>query len=1095
MATEEKQYPKRDFLVNLEKKVQQKWQEEGVFNTDAPTDHSQEKFVATFPYPYMNGRLHAGHSFTLSKSEFACGYQRLKGKRVLYPFGFHCTGMPIKACADKLKKEIEMFGKNFERYVEPEAVEEVAPPSNAKEAKGDPKDPSKSKKGKATAKASKFTYQFQIMKEMGVPTEDIHKFADALHWLYYFPPQVKADMQRMGMSVDWRRSFITTDVNPYYDSFVRWQFNLLKKLNKVKFGERNTIYSVLDGQACMDHDRASGEGVGVQEYTGIKLQVLLDDIHQESQYLVDGVPVGQKLSDPEFRKKLGNRKLYLVAGTLRPETMYGQTNCYVGKKLDYSVFEVSDTEAWVCTERAAKNMAWQKLFKEKGVVVKLMDLKGSDLVGVPLSAPHSPYPKVYTLPMEKVLADKGTGVVTSVPSDSPDDYITMMDLIKKKDYYQIQAHWVEPFMPPKPIIKTPNLGDLAAVKVVTDMKINGQGDQRLPEAKEIVYKEGFYQGVMLVGKYAGKPVQEAKPLMRQDMIDQGNAFPYAEPEGKVVSRSGDECIVALMDQWYMDYGEEIWKADAIKCVEEMNCYGDETKNGLLKSLDWLGQWACTRRFGLGSRLPWDKDWLIESLSDSTIYMAYYTVAHILHEGTIDGSKPSKHNIKAEDMTDDVWSYIMLDGPLPKTSIPKEKLDLMKNEFNYFYPLDLRVTGKDLISNHLSFFVYNHVAIFPHAKWPKGSRANGHLLLNGEKMSKSTGNFMMMSQALDKFGADAFRFALADAGDTMEDANFLEKTADDAILKLYTEQEWIAESLKETSKLRTGEWSWNDKVFAAQIDSVIEQAEKAFEGMLYREAVKIGYYDLQNARNEYRKATTGQGLTILNEKEVFENMHIDLVRRFAEVQALMLVTFTPHWSDYVWTELLGHKTSIIKAVWPKTSPIDKGLIASAEYIRGLGSKIRSAEDAAARKKNKKGKPAEAVADGEKQINLYICSKIPEWQKKSVEFVKSLYNPATKTFADDYKEQLKNLKIDDKRAKGFIAIIKKTVETVGPVALERELLFDEKKVINMNMDFLRRDLATLKITKINVIESSSVAADDQDFKKAEEAVPGEPTYRIF
>lgn len=342
------------------------------------------------------------------------------------------------------------------------------------------------------------------MKEMGVPTEDIHKFADALHWLYYFPPQVKADMQRMGMSVDWRRSFITTDVNPYYDSFVRWQFNLLKKLNKVKFGERNTIYSVLDGQACMDHDRASGEGVGVQEYTGIKLQVLLDDIHQESQYLVDGVPVGQKLSDPEFRKKLGNRKLYLVAGTLRPETMYGQTNCYVGKKLDYGVFEVSDTEAWVCTERAAKNMAWQKLFKEKGVVVKLMDLKGSDLVGVPLSAPHSPYPKVYTLPMEKVLADKGTGVVTSVPSDSPDDYITMMDLIKKKDYYQIQAHWVEPFMPPKPIIKTPNLGDLAAVKVVTDMKINGQGDQRLPEAKEIVYKEGFYQGVMLVGKYAGK---------------------------------------------------------------------------------------------------------------------------------------------------------------------------------------------------------------------------------------------------------------------------------------------------------------------------------------------------------------------------------------------------------------------------------------------------------------------------------------------------------------------------------------------------------------------------------------------------------------
>lgn len=52
--------------------------------------------MATFPYPYMNGRLHLGHTFTLSKAEFAVGYQRLKGKRSLYPFAFHCTGMPIK---------------------------------------------------------------------------------------------------------------------------------------------------------------------------------------------------------------------------------------------------------------------------------------------------------------------------------------------------------------------------------------------------------------------------------------------------------------------------------------------------------------------------------------------------------------------------------------------------------------------------------------------------------------------------------------------------------------------------------------------------------------------------------------------------------------------------------------------------------------------------------------------------------------------------------------------------------------------------------------------------------------------------------------
>lgn len=44
----------------------------------------------------MNGSLHLGHAFTISKIEFAAGYQRMLGKRVLFPHGFHVTGMPIR---------------------------------------------------------------------------------------------------------------------------------------------------------------------------------------------------------------------------------------------------------------------------------------------------------------------------------------------------------------------------------------------------------------------------------------------------------------------------------------------------------------------------------------------------------------------------------------------------------------------------------------------------------------------------------------------------------------------------------------------------------------------------------------------------------------------------------------------------------------------------------------------------------------------------------------------------------------------------------------------------------------------------------------
>ena len=65
----------------------------------------------------------------------------------------------------------------------------------------------------------------------------------------------------------------------YYDKFIRWQFSTLKKSDKIAFGKRPTVYSVLDGQACMDHDRSSGEGVGIQTYTLIKLRVPADAPH------------------------------------------------------------------------------------------------------------------------------------------------------------------------------------------------------------------------------------------------------------------------------------------------------------------------------------------------------------------------------------------------------------------------------------------------------------------------------------------------------------------------------------------------------------------------------------------------------------------------------------------------------------------------------------------------------------------------------------------------------------------------------------------------------------------------------------------------
>lgn len=67
------------------------WEEQqALFNADGPVKRPQMKssnevtqlrgkFFVTFAYPYMNGVLHVGYSFTLSKVESATQFARMQG--------------------------------------------------------------------------------------------------------------------------------------------------------------------------------------------------------------------------------------------------------------------------------------------------------------------------------------------------------------------------------------------------------------------------------------------------------------------------------------------------------------------------------------------------------------------------------------------------------------------------------------------------------------------------------------------------------------------------------------------------------------------------------------------------------------------------------------------------------------------------------------------------------------------------------------------------------------------------------------------------------------------------------------------------------
>lgn len=1110
----------------------------------------------------MNGALHLGHGFSLSKAEFSAGYQWLLNKKVLFPFGFHCTGMPIKASADKLKKEISLYGN---------------PPIFPIEDLNDSSISSKDgitipKHSKVAAKTGTIKYQWQIMQSLGIPDEIISNFTDTEYWIKYFPPVAEATLRSLGCRIDWRRKFVTTNVNPFYDSFVRWQFNKLKQVGKIKFGKRNTIFSPLDNQPCLDHDRASGEGVECKEYVAIKLK-LINPFPEKLQTLQD-----------ELQKKDGKKRtICIIAATLRPETMYGQTNCWVGPDLDYSVFQVSslnvkktrenqeskeqeesnqqshqegsshqdeeEEELFICTSRSFRNMKFQEIKSINDS--PLATLKGSDLVGGRVNAPLSIHEQVWILPLLCISANKGTGIVTSVPSNSPDDYAAMRDLIQKealRKKYEIHESWL---LNSIPIIFTEDFGDSTAAKLYQQLGIKSQNDRDLLEkAKEIAYKEDFYKGKMLVGPYAGESVIDAKGKIRQQLIDDQLAFVYWEPESVVISRSGDECVVALTDQWYLDYGEIEWREQAKKCLSRMQFYSDDALHQFQATLDWMQQWACSRSFGLGTRLPWDPDYLIESLSDSTIYMAYYTVCHLIQRGSLRGENGKWD---AQSFTDNVWDYIFgctdelpisdsSSSPSTFPSIPIEDLCQMRREFEYFYPMDLRVSGKDLIPNHLTMMIYNHVAIFPEKYWPKGIRANGHLLLNSQKMSKSTGNFMTLEQSIKEFGATATRIGLADSGDGLEDANFVKNTANAVILKLSTHLEFISqvfdksesqeegadvnesqeegikgEGVKEGKKKEFRESNsnfiendkerenqdnnfesnqvWADCIFEAELNKTIESCKKAYELTQYREVIKIAFFDLLNSKDRYRD------MTILNGRE---GMNRNLLKRFIRIQAQILSPIIPHYSEWIWRFLMGEgeDNSIMKAGWPNSSSLlYENILKEADYINKLAHGIRLAKEKEMESKSLKKKSNNTSKNENESLGpifkviLTVANGYPSWQEQTVQIIKELHDQGSLLNENESGEgkdasasanlvsRLKNLTIAPnvfKKVVPFAMEFRNQLSKRGNEVFNRTLGFDESQVIKKATPFLA---STLKLEEIEIIR------DDQM-----EVVPGEPIIKF-
>ncbi len=695
-----------------------------------------------------------------------------------------------------------------------------------------------------------------------VPKETLPKMEDPEFIVKYFSNEYHDVMHDMGFSIDWRREFRTID--PTYKKFIEWQIRKLKDAGLIKKGEHAVKYCPRCGNPVGDHDLLEGEGVAVNELTLLKFEA-------------DG-------------------KLFLTA-TLRPETITGATNLWLNPDIKYIEVETGG-EKWVVSEEAYGNLQHQ--INDLEVVG---DIDPKEYIGTFVKNPVTGE-ELPILPASFVDGAYGSGVVFSEPADAPADYIALQDLKNNIDLLkEYNLEDVIADVNPIPVVEVKGYSEIPAKDIIEGMGITSQGDEKLHDATNELYKVEFSKGRMLP-EFGGKKVSVAREEFKSEMLDNNTAtimFDFAERP--VICRCGGQCVVKIMDdQWFMSYSDEEWTRKTEKLLEREKIVPPEIRNNFEYYLDWLDDWACSRNIGLGTKLPWDDKWLIEPLTDSTIYMSYYSIAKYLKD------------MDPEVLNDAFFDKVFLDIDSDDIKVDSDMVEEIQKEFNYWYPLDWRLSAKDLVGNHLSFLMFHHSAIFPEDKWPKGTVVFGMGLLEGNKMSSSKGNVILLKDAIEDYSADVVRLFLMASAEPWQDFDWREKE----VLGTKRRLEWFKEFADKVEEIKgspldlsnIGEVELTrtiDKWMIGQLNQNIKEATEALEGFQTRKA-------LQNALFLLRKDIDHYLYRVKHLLDKQDPAVIYVLSTVLENWIRLLAPFTPHTSEEIWSEY-GGEGFVSEAQWP------------------------------------------------------------------------------------------------------------------------------------------------------------------------------------
>jgi leucyl-tRNA synthetase len=705
-------------------------------------------------------------------------------------------------------------------------------------------------------------------KIYGVPVSVIEEFDEPLRIAKYFHEEIKQGMKEIGYSIDWRREFTTID--PQYSRFIEWQFKNLYEKGFIVQGSHPVGWCPKDGNPVGQHDTIGDVEPEIGEFVLIK-------------FVLDGY--------------------ILPAATLRPETIFGVTNIWLNPDAYYVKAKVKD-ENWIVSKESLVKLGYLNRKVEE-----IEEIKGSYLIGKWTENPLTGL-KVLILPASFVDPKNATGVVMSVPGHAPYDYQALEDLKKRSgelSLYNIDPKLLESITPIS-IIELEEYSDLPAFDVIKKLGIKSQNDPKLEEATAEVYSKEFHSGLMKANTmhYSRLPVSTAKEKVKEDLIklNKGDIF-YELLNRPVICRCKTECIVKIFEnQWFINYGDEHWKNLARDCLDNMDIVPEDLRPEFEYTIRWLRQKACARKSGLGTKLPWDREWIIESLSDSVIYMAYYTLSNYI----------KLYKIGPDRLTDEFFDYVLLGkGNISEVSkvtrINEELLKKIRDEFTYFYPLDARHSGRDLVPNHLTFFIFNHVAIFPRELWPKQIVVNGSVLMEGKKMSKSLGNIIPLREAIRKFGADPLRLAILSTSELLQDADFSPSLAKSLNAKLERFYEFAMGVINLQDEREDIELSTEDRWLTSRLQRSIKAVTEAMDRLRIREAINYSLYELDQDLQWYMKRSPMEGSSEHRKKAVAK-----VLKALIEARIRLLAPFAPYICEEIW-EKMGKQGLVSIADWP------------------------------------------------------------------------------------------------------------------------------------------------------------------------------------